>query len=482
MVQPPAAAPSAAEPSPAQADSLGFGFWDVVALIVGIVVGTAIFKSPAFVFQNAGGPGWALAAWAAGGALSLCGALCYAELASSIPHNGGDYVYLSRAFGRGAGFLFGWAQVTAVLSASIAAMAHAFGDYAVRAAGRPADEALAWACGAVILVAALNLAGANIGKKAQNLLSLAKIVGLAAIVLAGVVAAWSAQPPVAAPPAINHAEAAPANLGLAMVFVLYAFGGWNDAAFVAAEVRDPRRNLPRALLLGMAAITVIYLAVNWALVAALGWSAASASRAPAADVMQRVVGPSGERLVSCLVAASALGAIHGMLLTGARVNARLGADYRALAWLAAWNPRTRTPVGAILALAAAALLLMASVGTTVGQRFVDATLGGCGIPPIPWDSYFGGFETLVASTAPVFWAFFLLTGLALPVLRLREPTRERPFLTPWYPWPVVVFCAACAYMLYASLAYAGWLTLLGVAPVGVGAVAYALLSRRGATP
>jgi amino acid transporter len=453
-----------------------FGFWDVTALIVGIVVGTAIFKTPAFIFQNVHTPWQGLAVWGVGGLLSLCGALCYAELATSLPRNGGDYEYLGRAYWPGFGFLFGWAQWTAVLSGSIAAMAYAFGDYAVRVFAMAKSASLAWALAAVAAVTILNLAGARTGSRSQNLLSLTKIIGLLAIIAAGFLAALffpseSIQP--------KAAEATGSlNLGLAMVFVLYAFGGWNDAAFVAAEVRNPQRNLPAALLLGTLLITLIYLAVNWAILAALGWQEARQSLAPAADVMRRVVGPFGERLVSCLVAASALGAIHGMILSGARVNARLGADTRLFARMGHWNTRTGTPIAATAALGGAACLLLLSIGTQRGQALIDRLLAVVKIPPIRWEDYSGGFEVLVMSTAPVFWAFFLLSGAAVIVLRIREPALHRPFRTPLYPLPVLIFCASSGYMLYASVAHAGWLTLIGVLPVSVGVVVYHFVAKR----
>ena len=155
-----------------------FGLFDVVALIVGIVVGTAIFKTPSLIFQNVEAPGQGLALWVLGGFLSLCGALCYAELATSLPRNGGDYEYLGRAYSPALGFLFGWAQWTAVLSGSIAAMAYAFGDYAVRVFGMHESSSLSWAVAGVATVTILNLSGARTGTCAQNLLSIAKILGL----------------------------------------------------------------------------------------------------------------------------------------------------------------------------------------------------------------------------------------------------------------------------------------------------------------
>ena len=452
-----------------------FGLFDVVALIVGIVVGTAIFKTPSLIFQNVDSLWQGLALWVLGGLLSLCGALCYAELATSLPRNGGDYEYLSRAYSPPVGFLFGWAQWTAVLSGSIAAMAYAFGDYAVRVFGMHESASLSWALVGVATVTILNLSGARTGTCTQNLLSVAKVLGLLAIVAAGVAAAYFFPAE-----AVTRSPGEPAgsvNLGLAMVFVLYAFGGWNDAAFIAAEVRNVQRNLPVALLFGTLLITLLYVAVNWATVAALGWHEARVSLAPAADVMRRVIGPVGEGLVSILVAASALGAIHGMILSGARVNARLGADTRLFASMGHWSTRTGTPIGATVALGGAALLMILGVGTGSGRSLIDRLLGMVGVSPIEWREYSGGFEVLVTSTAPVFWAFFLLSGASVIVLRIREPKLPRPFRVPFYPLPVLIFCASSTYMLYSSIKYAGMLTLLGAVPVSVGIVVYFLAAR-----
>lgn len=438
------------------------GLWDAVSIIVGIVVGTAIFKSPMMVFQNVAEPWQALAAWGAGGALSFCGALCYAELATSYPRNGGDYEYLNRAYGRWLGFLFAWAQLTVVLSASIGAMAYALADYG--SAIWPAlGGSRPWlAVAAVLALSVVNALGIVAGKTAQNALCLLKLSGLALVVFAALYAGSSAPESPAAAPSLRP------SLGLAMVFVLYAYGGWNDAAFVAAEVRNQRRNLPRALFVGICTITAVYLAVNAAYLGVLGFDAARQSSTPAADVMQQAFGRGGRTVISLLVMLSALGAINGMILTGSRVYATLGADYPAVAWLASWNRRTIVPLAAIGMQAIAAVLLILAVGTPAGRSLVDALFGTIGVPGLPWDEYFGGFETLLAGSAPIFWSFFLLTGVAVLLLRRKDPALPRPFTIPLYPVPLLVFCGTCSYMLYSSLVYARWLVLLGALPLVVG--------------
>jgi len=440
------------------------GLGDAVSIVVGIVVGTAIFRAPPMVFQNTTGAAPALAVWLLGGVLCFIGALCYAELATTYPRNGGDYEYLRRAFGAPAGVLFGWAQLTVVLTGSIGAMAYAFADYGARLWGLP-HGAVAWlAAAAIVALSGVNLAGVVAGKRVQNVLTAAKVLGLLGVVVA---AMFAGRADALAP---GRPDAAPAGsgLGLALVFVLYAFGGWSNAVFVTAEVKRPRRNLPRALLLGIAGITVIYLAVNAAYLSVLGLDAARRTATPAADVLDRALGAGGARAISVLVMLSALGAAHGTILTGSRVYATLGEDHAAFRWLGRWNRRA-APAVAIVAQAVVALLLVFAVGTDRGRAVLDGSVSALGLSAIPWDRYFGGFEALVAGSAPVFWAFFLLTGVAQVVLRRRDRGRIRPFSTPWYPLPTLVFCATCLAMLAASLEYARWLTLLGLVPLALGA-------------
>ena len=448
------------------------GLWDAVSLVIGIVVGTSIFRTSPLVFQNVSSAWQGLAAWVLGGGLSLVGALCYAELATTYSRSGGDYEYLTQAYGRWAGFVFGWAQLVAVWTASVGTMAYTFGDYGVRLWGLE-DSATVWlAAGAVVAVGLVNAAGVVAGKWTQNLLTVAKVVGLAGVVLAGLVTGgmpmdgprWSAMPPLQ--------PLATPSFGLAMVFVLYAYGGWNDAAFVAAEVRNRRRNLPLALIGGVVAVTVIYLAVNAAYLSALGIRGLRISTTPAFDAVAIAVGPKQARLVSVLVMISALGAINGMIFTGSRVFAVFGADHRLFGWLNRGGPQT-APWAAIAAQSAVTLAMVFSVGTERGRRAIDATFQAVGAPAIPWDNYYGGFETLLAATAPVFWTLFLAVGIGLMVLRRRNPRQERPFSVPWYPLPPLVFCATCVFMLYSSLDYARGLALLGAAPVLAGLVLYA---------
>ncbi len=470
MPQLPQASPGADAPPPV---APRLGLWDAVSIIIGIVVGTSIFRSTALIFDKAGGPWTAMALWVLGGLLAWCGAVCYAELATTYPRDGGDYEYLNRAFGSWCGFLFSWAQLATVISGNIAIMAYAFADYAGRLHPMPQEAAVALAVAAVFTLSALNSLGIVAGKITQNILTALKMLGLTGIVVIGLLVSISPQPLASA-----GGLARPANLSLALVFILFTYGGWTHAAYVAAEVRDQRRNLPRALIFGILGIMLIYLAINFTYFSVLGFDVARQTKTPAADVMEQAVGPAGTRVISLLVMLSALGAINGMILTGVRIYAVWGADYPALKWLGKWNRNTAAPVVAIGAQAFVAILLILLVGTHTGRAAFDATLGAIGLRPLPWTQYNGGFETLIAGSAPVYWLLTFLTGLSVFVLRRRDASTTRPFRIPFYPLPAIVFCATCLFLLWSSLDYAGWLSLVGFAPTAVGVLVWATIRGR----
>ncbi len=449
--------------------------WDAVSIIVGIVVGVSIFKAPSIVFANVATPLQGLAAWVCGAAIALCGALTYAELATMHRAAGGEYLFLTRAYGRPVGFLFGWAQLTGVFSGSIAQMAYVFADYARHWQSDSADassqtnESGAWIAVLVIVVMTIiHICGVRTGKAVQNLLTVVKVVGLAGLLIVG----FCSTAPAAA--STLPAEVRGPGFSLAMILVLYAFGGWNDSVFVAAEVRQQERNVPRALVLGLAIVAVLYLLVNLALLQGLGFDAARASDAPAWDLIENasVLSPAaqktGARAIGLLVMISAVGAVHGLIFTGSRLYAALGRDHSVFKLLGYWHPATGSPVWSLSAQGLLAVLLTLAVGTDTGRGIVDAAASGLGGSRIPWSDYGGGFETLVAGTAPVFWSFFCLSGLSLFVFRLREPATDRPFRVPLFPVVPLIFCLSSAWMVWSSVTYANWLTLIAVVPLACG--------------
>lgn len=455
--------------------------WDVVSIIVGIVVGVSIFKVPGGqfgVFSNVESPIIALGAWLLGAVVALCGAMTYAELATMHRRLGGEYVYLTRAYGPWLGFLFGWAQLTGVFSGSIGAMAYVFADYGRRLADAPESNGVWFACAAILTLTSLHIAGVKTGKAVQNVLTLAKLVGLSMLLLVGLSGAPGE--------AVTVERAMPSDapgFGLVMVLILYAYGGWNDSAFVAAEVRNPERNVPRSLIYGMAFVAVLYLLINLAYFRGLGFDGVRGSGTPAADVIaasslfEGVASTGATTLMSVLVMTSALGALHGMIFTGSRLCAAVGADHTLFSKLGTWNARTKSPVFALSAQAVLALCLVLSVGTQQGRDFVDIVMKSIGLAPPEWGRFGGGFDTLVAATAPVFWMFFLLSGLSLFVFRFRQPDAERPFRVPGYPVVPIIFCLGSIYMIKASFEWAGVLAFLALIPLALGIPIY-LVSRR----
>jgi amino acid transporter len=457
--------------------------WDAVSIIIGIVVGTGIFETPPFIFSQFSSTEWAMSAWILGGVLSLIGALCYAELATTYQRSGGDYVYLGRAYGSWVGFLFGWAQLAVILTGSIGMMAYVFADYSIRLFALPPETGWLLAAAPVVVLTGLNILGIRFGKGTQNILTIVKVVGLSAIVAAGF--AWPSTAPDIQPvrPALGGALGTSAvlfppgsNFAFAMVLILLTYGGWNDAAYVAAEVRAGARNIPRALILGTAGITLIYLLVNGAYLTGLGFDGARNSRAVAADVLARPLGEWGERCMCLLVMVSALGTVNGLIYAGSRIYSTLGTDHAVFGWLGRWHGLRGTPYVALLTQASICLAMIAVIGSSFGREAVDSLFTSLGVGKISWEGH-GGFETLLRCTAPIFWIFFLLTALSLFVLRFKDRDLPRVFAVPLYPIIPMIFCGSCFYMLHSSINYAGALGLIGAGLLLAGLPLY-WLSRR----
>ncbi len=398
--------------------------FDSTCLIVGIIIGVGVYQMAPDIARGVGGPAGLFALWLAGGLLSLCGALCYAELATAYPQEGGDYVYLSRAYGSWAGFLFGWAQLAIVRPGDIVVLAFAFATYARTLWDPLAGSGIPWtqhiyAIAAVVVLTTINVLGVREGKWTQNLLTVIKGLGLLFIVA---VAAFAGS----ATPVATVGEI---PLSLAFIFVLFTYGGWNEMAYVAAEVKNPGRNIVRALVLGTLAVTLLYLLVNGAFLAALGFDGLRASEAVAADTINRVWPDAGGRLIALLVCLSALGAVNGLIFTGARISYAVGAERHGFGWLGKWHPRLGTPANALILQGVIACVLVVALGT-----FIHAVL----------------------YTAAVVYSFYLATSLAVIVLRRREPQAARPFRTIGYPLTPIVFAAVCAFLIYSAVTYKPW--------------------------
>ena len=436
--------------------------WDSVSIIVGIVIGVGIHETAPTVMAFAGSATMTMLFWVAGGVLSLMGALCYAELASAYPRSGGEYCYLTKAFGRPTGFLFGWSQLTVVRTGNVGMMSFIFAEYAAKLWNLGSTATIVLAIAAPLTFSGLNILGVVIGTRTQNALTILKLIGFTAIAIAGLVLGEGA-------PEGTTSTAATPNLGLALLFVLFTYGGWNDAALVTAEIKDSRRNIVRSLVIGVAVITGVYLLVNTAYLNAMGYEAAKQSSGIAAEALRLAFGDHAARIMSVIVMISALGAVNGIIFTGARIYATMGEDHRFFAWLSRWHPKLGTPIWSIIAESAITVALILVLGTESGRGMIDASLKAFG-----WQIEWSGrpFNNLFQWCAPFFWLFFFGAGLSLFVLRRKEPEVERPFKTPLYPVTPLGFCAASGWCLYSSIDYAGKLLFLGAVPVLLGIFVY----------
>lgn len=398
-----------------------------VMLIVGIVVGAGIFKTPSLVAGISGDAGWALVLWVAGALISIAGALCYAELCTAYPHAGGDYHFLHRAFGRDLSFLYAWARAVVINPGSIALLAFVFGDYMSTLLRLGPYSSAVWALGIVVVLTVINLAGLYASVRLQAALIAVELLGLLAVVVAGLSVEQSATGPVAwfvqAP--------APAQWGLCLVFVLLTFGGWNESAYVSAEVRGGPRAMVGVIVASMALLTLLYLLVNWALLMGLGLQGVSTSKTAAADLLGLAFGPWAQKALGLFVAVAALTSINATIVVGARSNYALGLDWATLRGLGRWNAEKSSPRNAlgVQAFIAIALVLL-------GTQEAD------------------GFAAMVEFTAPVFWGFLFLVSVSVLWLRRSDPQALRPFRVPLYPLLPLVFAAACFWLTYSSITYA----------------------------
>jgi amino acid transporter len=461
--------------------------FDTTSIIVGIIIGSTIFKSSPLISAAAAGwmtatlqqlTGWPApsdaqglitaqylgiaAIWIFGGLIALLGALCYAELATALPHEGGNYVFLTQAFGRPAGFAFAWTELWIVRPGNIGAIAFVMATFAMpllpaalkTALGDRAEMAIAIAAIAVLTV--VNVLGIQVERWTQNLLTAAKVTGLLVV---AITAWWFIAPSEAGAAAASP----PTNLlPLAIILVMFAYGGWSDMPYVAAEVAHPQKNLTRALLLGTATVTTIYLLLNLGFAAGLGLAGLYGSEAVASDVMRAWLGTIGDRAISLLVVISCLGAIHGMLFTGGRVFYRLGAEHRLFRWLGKWNADREIPLRSLLMQSAVTIGLVLFFGSSRQA-----------------------FERLVVFTGPFYWGFIGLVILALVVMRSRGQLKDERYRVPLYPLPAVLFSIACVWMCYSAFRYAwdnrAWEGLWAIILFAIGIV-LAVVDASGSAP
>jgi len=410
---------------------------DGLVMVVGMVVGIGVFATPSLVAQFAGSSFNYLALWLVGGFLTLVGALCYAEIATAHPHAGGEYHFLSRAYGRGVALMFAWARCTVIQTGAIALVAFVYGDYAQSIVPLGSYGPAIHAAVIIAVFTGINMAGTAQGKLAQKIFTSMDIVALLTLIVAGIAVAMSGTAAAAAPAAAGGGG--PTLLGLAMVFVLLTYGGWNEAAYISAELRDGKRNIVRVLVLSILAVTLLYFLVAWTYLYVLGFDGVKQSSTIAADVMRAAFGPTGATLIAVFVCGAAISTLNATIFTGARVYYALGRDLPGLKFFGIWDAKGENPANAFALQGAIALALV-----VLGAFTRD------------------GFKTMVEYTSPVFWFFMILVGISLFIFRRREPDRVLGYRVPLYPVTPIVFILTCIYLLYSSLEYTGIGALVGV--------------------
>ena len=433
------------------------GLWSAIAVVVGITIGSGIFRTPASVTNRLPGPLPLFGVWIAGGVVALCGALTLAEVAGAFPDTGGIYVFIRNGWGRLPAFLFGWAELAIIRAAALGAIATTFAEYLLRVMGfdptvAPYDGWVHYvAAAAIAVIAALNYVGVRWGSLIQNVTTVAKYFGLLFIIVVAIA--------IGLPKTGGHfTPAAPpgsfsiAPFGLALVSVLWAYDGWADLAFISGEVKDPERNLPRALILGTVAVVVIYLLANVAYLGVMSVEEVRHSKLVAADVALRLVGPVGVTFVSITVMLSTLGTLNGSILTNPRVFFAMAADGMLFKKISAVHTRFETPY---VAIALAAVLGIIFVLLRTFEQLAD---------------------TFVTAILP-----FYALGVASIFVFRRRAGYKPPFRAPLYPFAPILFVVATAYLLGNALIdeSSRWPTLaiFGVILLGV-PVYYLTVGRR----
>ena len=397
-------------------------FWGAVSIVIGVTIGSGIFRTPASIAARVPDPTLILGIWLAGGLISLCGALSVAELAASLPHTGGWYVYLREGWGRLAGFLFGWSELVLIRASATGAIAKVFSEYLLRSMGYdPAGHGTATdlvAAGAILFAGVINIRGVQLGAMVVGASSAVKFAALALLVLTSFALGGGAGASTA------NFTAAPASvdaglLGLALISVLWAYDGFADLSFAAGEVADPQRTLPRAIVVGTLAIVGIYLATNAAYLYVSPAETIATSPLIAADTMQALFGEIGVAFVSVVVTISTLGALMAVMLCAPRIFFAMADDKLFFPAVARVHPRYHTPYVAI-ALAAG-----------LGVLFVLTR----------------SFEQLADTFVLSIWPFYGLAIAGLYRLRRMRPELPRPYKVPGYPVVPAVFVAAVVYLV-----------------------------------
>ena len=425
-------------------------FFDGAALLVGSVIGSGIFVVPSLIAQRVPEPGLVIGIWIFSGLLVLCGALTLAELGAMLPQSGGLYVYVREAFGRFWAFLYGWTIMLVVVPGAMAALTSAFLLYLKLFV--PMAFWVEKTLGIAILLglAFINARGARMGAGVQNVFTVLKLTGLVGLVALALIT-WRGDAAHFLPLLPDRFSGGVVTaIGLSMISTLFAYDGWQFVSFMAGEVRDPQRNLPRSIILGVLVVIVVYVTANLAYLFVLGQPRIATSPRVAADAMSAMVGPVGATLISLAILCSTFGALSANVLAGPRVLFAMARDGVFFEPLAKIHPRAETPAHAIWALAIWASVLSLS----------------------------GGYEHLITMSQFANWIFFTMVISSVILLRRRHPEWERPYRVPGYPWTVIVFVLVSSVFVVNTLVGSATSSLLGLGLLLCGIPFYVWSTRR----
>lgn len=409
-------------------------FFDGAALLVGTVIGSGIFVVPSLIAQRVPEPGLVIGIWIFSGLLVLCGALTLAELGAMLPQSGGLYVYMREAYGSFWAFLYGWTIMLVAIPAAIAALTSAFLLYLKLFLPMTLWVEKTLGIGLLLGLAFVNVRGAKQGAVVQNVFTVLKVSGLVGLVALALVTRHGDSSHFLPLLPDRFSVSLLSAVGLVMISTLFAYDGWQFVSFVAGEIRDPQRNLPRGIILGVFIVIVVYVSASLAYIYVLGQPRIAASERVAADAMSAMIGPTGATLITLAILSSTFGAISANVLAAPRVFFAMGRDGVLFPQLAAIHPRFETPANAIWALAIWAGLLTLT----------------------------GGYEHLITMSGFANWIFFTMVVLSVMVLRRKHPDWERPYRVVGYPFTVIVFVLVSSAFVINTLVASPASSLMGL--------------------
>ncbi len=443
--------PSAAAAKPEELPRL-IGLWDAAALVVGLIIGSGIFRAPASVAAVLPNAGLMLIAWVVGGLLSLAGGLAAAELAVRYPRSGGQYVFLREAFGPSISFAFGWSNILISKPSVLAGIATVFAIYFTRLFGMAATDQRAWAIAAVALLTFVNCLGVKSGTRTQNLFTAAKVLGLALLGFAALVSGKGDAVHFSASAARPLERPLIEAMALGLITILYTYDGWIDVTYTGGEVQRPGFVFPRAILIGTLTCMTLYLLINAAYIYLLSPAEMSQAENIAGVALDRAFGPVGNQLVSVLVMVSTLGILNGSILTGVRVPYAMARDRILFPALGRVSRRTQSPVNALVALGVFTCLIIVLVP---------------------------GFDQIADLFVTTTWFFYAVCFIGLVVLQRREKrtgipsgTGEGAYRMPFTPWPALLFSAITFFIVGTSIAQGGVYVLWAFAIIAAGVPVY----------